>query len=180
MEYYTIKQLADEFNVTKQAIRYQITSKKLQNFTSKQNINGIDTLVVNSKGYYEIKKAYKNNDSKTFTGKLTSKKTSKDDHFTSKKASEGNEFTSKDILFEKERTLLLLIKENESLHNEIKQLHTELQHEQELHLMDQKQVKQLENELKQLKQPTKETDTKNLNNESNKEKATKKWWQFWK
>ena len=182
MAYYTIKQLADEFNVTKQAIRYQIISKKLKKFTSKQSINGIDTLIVNDKGYYEIKKVYQNNNDKNFTSKVTSNK----DDFTSndsskfysknsdKITSKEKRFTSKDILSEKERTLSLLIKENEVLHDEIKQLHTELQHEQELHLMDQKQVKALENKVKQLESPQEE------NEDIKKEPPTKKWWQFWK
>ena len=42
------------------------------------------------------------------------------------------------------------------MHEELARTHAELDHEHELHLMDQKQVKQLTEQLKQPKQTTKE------------------------
>ncbi len=103
MKYYTVKQLAEEFNVTKQAVRFIINKPEYQQYLSKQKVNDRKTTVLNQNGYNVLSK-----------------------HFTKTK--------SKD--YDREILLDMIA----TLKKELDSVHTELQHEQELHLIDKKQI----------------------------------------
>ena len=180
MEYYTIKQLADEFHVTPQAIRFVINKSEYQSYLSKQKVNDRKTTVLDQNGYELLSKHF------------TKAKNKKQNNDFSKKQKTKNKIKNKNNNYQ------ILLDMIATLKKELDSVHTELQHEQELHLIDKKQIandKQkiilLENQIKEMtllkekqskKQNEKIKDKENDNEEDiKKEPPTKKsWWQFWK
>lgn len=63
---YTIKELADKFNVSKQAIRKQLEGELVSKHVTKKAINGVTTKVIDETGYELLRKHYEQvtNDSK--------------------------------------------------------------------------------------------------------------------
>lgn len=56
---YTIRELATEFKVSKQAIRKQLEREPVSQHVTKKNINGVTTKVIDEVGYKLIQKHYK-------------------------------------------------------------------------------------------------------------------------
>lgn len=55
----TVKELADEFGVSKQAIRKQLTENFRSNYVKTVTSNGVELLLVNDKGYTLLKQHFK-------------------------------------------------------------------------------------------------------------------------
>lgn len=172
MEYYTVKQLAEEFNVTKQAVRFVINKPEYQQYLSKQKINDRKTTVLDQNGYNMLFK-----------------------HFTKAKSkNKNNDFNKKQKAKSKDYDREILLDMITTLKKELDNVHTELQHEQELHLIDKKQIANdrqkiilLENKVKEMqllqeKQNKKQNEKAKDKENDNEEQTTisKKWWQFWK
>lgn len=51
----TVKELADEFKVSKQAVRKRLTEEFRVNYVKTVTSNGVKTLVVNNSGYLLLK-----------------------------------------------------------------------------------------------------------------------------
>lgn len=181
MTYYTVKQLAEKFGVSVQAIHKELKKDEYQSFIEKKNINSHSTMVVSEIGLNKLNQHFKR-----FNQSLNQFiKPSKSDDSNNNGASNLNQFNQDDSNKNNSNKAesISLINQLKEQNNELKhtiaileketnQLHTELQHEQELHLMDQKQVKELENKLKMLEKPNEDKEIK--------KEPPKKWWQFWK
>lgn len=72
----TIKELAEEFHVSKQAIRKRLSADFRANHVQTVTRNGVQTLVVNEKGYILLKQVFLGgNHAQTVTGNPTSQPT---------------------------------------------------------------------------------------------------------
>ncbi|EHS4582903.1 RepB-like protein [Carnobacterium maltaromaticum] len=149
----TIKELADEIGVSKQAVWQKIkkeSSIDLRQFTSKKG----NTVYVDVDGQKVIKSAFFN---KTST-KKRQQKVFVDDNVNN--SVDGNPEGNEEILF-----LRNLVSE---LQSEKKDLHKLLDQQQRLALQDKKVLEEYKseiNELKALKMPSQETEFKHLDNQ---------------
>ncbi len=149
----TIKELADEIGVSKQAVWQKIkkeSSIDLRQFTSKKG----NTVYVDVDGQKVIKSAFFN---KTST-KKRQQKVFVDDNVND--SVDGNPEGNEEILF-----LRNLVSE---LQSEKKDLHKLLDQQQRLALQDKKVLEDYKseiNELKALKMPSQETEFKHLDNQ---------------
>ena len=170
----TIKELADEIGVSKQAVWQKIkkeSSIDLRQFTSKKG----NTVYVDVDGQKVIKNAFFN---KTST-KKRQQKLFVDDNVNN--SVDGNPEGNEEILF-----LRNLVSE---LQSEKKELHKLLDQQQRLALQDKKLLEEYKeeiNELKSLMVPLREDEKESVERKSNdidkiKEephKKNKKWWHF--
>ncbi|MCS8611406.1 RepB-like protein [Lactobacillus helveticus] len=149
----TIKELADEIGVSKQAVWQKIKKKPsidLRQFTSKKG----NTVYVDVDGQKVIKSAF-------FNKRSTKKRQQKvfvDDNVNN--SVDGNPEGNEEILF-----LRNLVSE---LQSEKKDLHKLLDQQQRLALQDKKVLEEYKseiNELKALKMPSQETEFKHLDNQ---------------
>lgn len=149
----TIKEIADEIGVSKQAVWQKIkkeSSIDLRQFTSKKG----NTVYVDVDGQKAIKSAFFN---KTST-KKRQQKVFVDDNVNN--SVDGNPEGNEEILF-----LRNLVSE---LQSEKKELHKLLDQQQRLALQDKKLLDEYKseiNDLKALKMPTQETEFKHLDNQ---------------
>ncbi|MFB8709480.1 RepB-like protein [Enterococcus gallinarum] len=149
----TIKEIADEIGVSKQAVWQKIkkeSSIDLRQFTSKKG----NTVYVDVDGQKAIKSAFSN---KTST-KKRQQKVFVDDNVNN--SVDGNPEGNEEILF-----LRNLVSE---LQLEKKEIHKLLDQQQRLALQDKKLLEEYKseiNELKALKMPTQETEFKHLDNQ---------------
>lgn len=172
----TIKEIADEIGVSKQAVWQKIkkeSSIDLRQFTSKKG----NTVYVDVDGQKAIKSAFFN---KTSTTKRQ-QKVFVDDNVNN--SVDGNPEGNEEILF-----LRNLVSE---LQSEKKELHKLLDQQQRLALQDKKLLEEykVENDrLKALKIPSQETKEELVDNQSQEvtnvveatTKVPRKWWQFWR
>ena len=170
----TIKELADEIGVSKQAVWQKIkkeSSIDLRQFTSKKG----NTVYVDVDGQKAIKNAFFN---KTST-KKRQQKVFVDDNVNN--SVDGNPEGNEEILF-----LRNLVSE---LQSEKKELHKLLDQQQRLALQDKKLLEEYKeeiNELKSLMVPVREDEKESVARKSNDidkikeepEKKNKKWWHF--
>lgn len=170
----TIKEIADEIGVSKQAVWQKIkkeSSIDLRQFTSKKG----NTVYVDVDGQKAIKNAFFN---KTST-KKRQQKVFVDDNVNN--SVDGNPEGNEEILF-----LRNLVSE---LQSEKKELHKLLDQQQRLALQDKKLLEEYKeeiNELKSLMVPVREDEKESVARKSNDidkikeepEKKNKKWWHF--
>ena len=170
----TIKEIADEIGVSKQAVWQKIkkeSSIDLRQFTSKKG----NTVYVDVDGQKVIKNAFFN---KTST-KKRQQKVFVDDNVNN--SVDGNPEGNEEILF-----LRNLVSE---LQSEKKELHKLLDQQQRLALQDKKLLEEYKeeiNELKSLMVPVREDEKESVARKSNDidkikeepEKKNKKWWHF--
>ena len=170
----TIKEIADEIGVSKQAVWQKIkkeSSIDLRQFTSKKG----NTVYVDVDGQKAIKSAFFN---KTSTTKRQ-QKVFVDDNVNN--SVDGNPEGNEEILF-----LRNLVSE---LQSEKKELHKLLDQQQRLALQDKKLLEEYKeeiNELKSLMVPVREDEKESVARKSNDidkikeepEKKNKKWWHF--
>lgn len=195
MEYYTIKQLAEQFEVSRQAIQFLFKKDEYKPYLSKQRIGGRTLIVLNSEGYQLLKQHFAVDEQSEQANKETNTNNINKENASKTNKEQVKQENSKLLL----DTIETLKKELEHAHDELDKVHTELQHEQELHLIDKKQLTKerehvglLETQVKELqaiqtkqandKKDQQENNTSDTSKEDNldKQKATKKWWQFWK
>ncbi|EGO8095314.1 DUF536 domain-containing protein [Enterococcus faecalis] len=158
----TIKELAEEFHVSKQAIRKRLSANFRENYVQTVTRNGVKTLVVNEKGYILLKQMFLGgNHATNHTQTVTSNPTNQDISFS--------------VLYEQ-------LKEKDE---QLKQMQKLLDQQQQLTLQANQQIEKLqeqlqltyteessENESTTLSEAT-ETIDKQIDTE-------KKWWQIWK
>ncbi|MCT3096249.1 DNA-binding protein [Lactococcus lactis] len=187
----TIKELADEFNVSKQAVRKRLTEEFRANHVETITSNGVKTLVVTYTGYILLKQHF-----------TTSNATGND------KVTDTSNPTTGDLSVVKilEQQLFVKDKQLENKDSQISQMQNLLDQQQRLALQDKKLLEEYKSEINDLKalkipaegsqaeqansQPQEELDTlkeqiralndkikgqEELNNQS-----SKKWYQFWK
>ncbi|SPS10960.1 hypothetical protein AMHIJAGA_00893 [Lactococcus lactis] len=187
----TIKELADEFNVSKQAVRKRLTEEFRANHVETITSNGVKTLVVTYTGYMLLKQ-----------------------HFTTSNATGNNKVTDTsnpttgDLSVVKilEQQLFVKDKQLENKDSQISQMQNLLDQQQRLALQDKKLLEEYKSEINDLKalkipaegsqaeqansQPQEELDTlkeqiRALNDkikgqEQANNQSSKKWYQFWK
>ena len=190
----TIKELADEFNVSKQAVRKRLTEEFRANHVETVTSNGVKTLVVTYTGYMLLKQHF-----------TTSNATGND------KVTDTSNPTTGDLSVVKilEQQLFVKDKQLENKDSQISQMQNLLDQQQRLALQDKKLLEEYKseiNELKALKMPQEDmkdgssirgevqeeierlkAQLKLSEEERKKEKEkdpvkteSKKWWQLWK
>ena len=190
----TIKELADEFNVSKQAVRKRLTEEFRANHVETVTSNGVKTLVVTYTGYMLLKQHF-----------TTSNVTGND------KVTDTSNPTTGDLSVVKilEQQLFVKDKQLENKDSQISQMQNLLDQQQRLALQDKKLLEEYKseiNELKALKMPQEDmkdgssirgeaqeeierlkAKLKLSEEERNKAKEkepvkteSKKWYQFWK
>ncbi len=187
----TIKELADEFNVSKQAVRKRLTEEFRANHVETVTSNGVKTLVVTYTGYMLLKQHF-----------TTSNVTGND------KVTDTSNPTTGDLSVVKilEQQLFVKDKQLENKDTQISQMQNLLDQQQRLALLDNKLLEEYKaeiNDLKALKMPSQETKEEQANSQPQEEletlkeqiralndkikgqeelnnKSSKKWYQFWK
>ena len=149
----TIKELADEFNVSKQAVRKRLTEEFRANHVETVTSNGVKTLVVTYTGYMLLKQHF-----------TTSNVTGND------KVTDTSNPTTGDLSVVKilEQQLFVKDKQLENKDSQISQMQNLLDQQQRLSLQDKKVLEDYKseiNELKALKMPSQETEFKHLDNQ---------------
>ena len=149
----TIKELADEFNVSKQAVRKRLTEEFRANHVETVTSNGVKTLVVTYTGYMLLKQHF-----------TTSNATGND------KVTDTSNPTTGDLSVVKilEQQLFVKDKQLENKDSQISQMQNLLDQQQRLALQDKKLLEEYKAEndsLKALKMPTQETEFKHLDNQ---------------
>ncbi|WP_430495752.1 DUF536 domain-containing protein [Leuconostoc mesenteroides] len=182
----TIRELADEFNVSKQAVRKRLTDEFRANYVETVYSNGVKTLVVTVTGYMLLKQHFSGGNN---TGKIASNVDGNgakvNDTSDSKQAThDGSIFK---IL---EQQLTVKDKQLENKDLQISQMQNLLDQQQRLALQDKKLLEEYKLEIKDLKalnvlskdmeknDPVQaETTVANIKEVSHKQ--NKKWWHFW-
>ena len=149
----TIKELADEFNVSKQAVRKRLTEEFRANHVETVTSNGVKTLVVTNTGYMLLKQHF-----------TTSNVTGND------KVTDTSNPTTGDLSVVKilEQQLFVKDKQLENKDSQISQMQNLLDQQQRLALQDKKLLEEYKSEndrLKVLKMPSQETEFKHLDNQ---------------
>lgn len=149
----TIKELADEFNVSKQAVRKRLTEEFRANHVETVTSNGVKTLVVTYTGYMLLKQHF-----------TTSNTTGND------KVTDTSNPTNADLSVVKilEQQLFVKDKQLENKDSQISQMQNLLDQQQRLALQDKKLLEEYKAEndrLKVLKMPSQETEFKHLDNQ---------------
>ena len=149
----TIKELADEFNVSKQAVRKRLTEEFRANHVETVTSNGVKTLVVTYTGYMLLKQHF-----------TTSNATGND------KVTDTSNPTTGDLSVVKilEQQLFVKDKQLENKDSQISQMQNLLDQQQRLALQDKKLLEEYKAEndrLKVLKMPSQETEFKHLDNQ---------------
>lgn len=190
----TIKELADEFNVSKQAVRKRLTEEFRANHVETVTSNGVKTLVVTYTGYMLLKQHF-----------TTSNATGND------KVTDTSNPTTSDLSVIKilEQQLFVKDKQLENKDSQISQMQNLLDQQQRLALQDKKLLEEYKaeiNDLKALKMPPEDTrggqaeyqyqpqeelerlksENKTLQEQLNEQTTLeqqgvpRKWWQWWK
>ena len=188
----TIKELADEFNVSKQAVRKRLTEEFRANHVETITSNGVKTLVVTYTGYMLLKQHF-----------TTSNATGND------KVTDTSNPTTGDLSVVKilEQQLFVKDKQLENKDSQISQMQNLLDQQQRLALQDKKLLEEYKseiNELKSLKMPQEDKKEKDKKENQSQEEvqtlkkqmealndkikgqeqannqSSKKWYQFWK
>ena len=149
----TIKELAYEFNVSKQAVRKRLTEEFRANHVETVTSNGVKTLVVTYTGYMLLKQHF-----------TTSNVTGND------KVTDTSNPTTGDLSVVKilEQQLFVKDKQLENKDSQISQMQNLLDQQQRLALQDKKLLEEYKSEndrLKVLKMPSQETEFKHLDNQ---------------
>lgn len=172
----TIKELADEFNVSKQAVRKRLTEEFRANHVETVTSNGVKTLVVTYTGYMLLKQHF-----------TTSNATGNDEVTDTSNPTTGDLSVVKIL----EQQLFVKDKQLENKDSQISQMQNLLDQQQRLALQDKKMLEEYKAEndtLKALNMLSQDTKEKQANNQSQEvqnevEETTeplRKWWQLWK
>ncbi|EGP5338623.1 DUF536 domain-containing protein [Enterococcus faecium] len=157
----TIKELAEEFHVSKQAIRKRLSADFRENYVQTVTRNGVKTLVVSYKGYLLLKQHFLGSNT---TGNQVETVASNDENLII------------DFLHEQ-------LQEKDT---QIKQMQKLLDQQQQLTLQANQQIEKLQEQLQlAYTEETPEDESTTILSEETEsiEKHTKKkqkWWQLWK
>lgn len=152
----TIKELADEFGVSKQAVRKKLDANFRTNYVQTVTRNGVQTLVVINPGYLLLKQHFNGGNSKQENSNF----------FTSN--TENNNINTIDLLKQQ-----LSIKDNQikEKDEQLKSMQKLLDQSQQLQLVTEKKIEKFES-------ITNEKSSTDLNTTA-KHQRKHKWWQFW-
>ncbi|MBE4726735.1 MULTISPECIES: DNA-binding protein [Lactobacillales] len=180
----TIRELADEFNVSKQAVRKRLTEEFRENYVETVHSNGVETLVVTFTGYMLLKQHFSGgNDS----GKVDSNVGGNGGvNFTSDSKKTVDEVSVLKIL---EQQLAVKDRQLENKDSQISQMQNLLDQQQRLALQDKKILEEYKSEIKALKalnNPSQDIERDNVspkettedNIQESPQKKNKKWWPF--
>lgn len=152
----TIKELAEEFHVSKQAIRKRLSADFRENYVQTVARNGVKTLVVSYKGYLLLKQH--------FLGSNTT----------------GNQVET--VASNDENSIIDFLHEQlQEKDTQIKQMQKLLDQQQQLTLQANQQLENLQEQL-QLTYAEEPSENKSVSDPEEVDKAPtseKKWWQFW-
>lgn len=152
----TIKELAEEFHVSKQAIRKRLSADFRENYVQTVTRNGVKTLVVSYKGYLLLKKH--------FLGSNTT----------------GNQVET--VASNDENSIIVFLHEQlQEKDTQIKQMQKLLDQQQQLTLQANQQIEKLQEQLQlAYTEEPEEEELTSVNKENNNAITTeKKWWKFW-
>lgn len=170
-KYYTLKDLAEMFDVTKPGIRKQVIKNEYKTLVKREMINGHETMLINEKAIKMLDKHFKKRNPNV---SINASKENDDTNVDKNAINDSDDVSQTSLL----ATIKILKNEVEHLQKENDSLHLELQHEQELHLQDQQKVKQLEHQQTDIN--SQDNVKSNVSETETNVKETKKWWQFWK
>ncbi|MCU2081368.1 DUF536 domain-containing protein [Enterococcus faecium] len=152
----TIKELAEEFHVSKQAIRKRLSADFRENYVQTVTRNGVKTLVVSYKGYLLLKQH--------FLGSNTT----------------GNQVET--VASNDENSIIDFLHEQlQEKDTQIKQMQKLLDQQQQLTLQANQQIDKLQEQL-QLTYTEKTSENESTSDTAEDDKTPireKKWWQFW-
>lgn len=153
----TIRELADEFGVSKQAIRKQLDANFRANYVQTVTRNGVQTLVVLNSGYLLLKQHFIGSNSQKLEGVTFTSNT-------------GNNNTDTIELLKEQ----LSVKDNQikEKDEQLKSMQKLLDQSQQLHLVAEKKIE----ELKMI--AIKNSDSNSIKNNAF-EQPKNKWWHFW-
>ena len=156
----TIKELAEEFHVSKQAIRKRLSADFRENYVQTVTRNGVKTLVVSYKGYLLLKQH--------FLGSNTT----------------GNQVET--VASNDENSIIDFLHEQlQEKDTQIKQMQKLLDQQQQLTLQANQQIEKLQEHLQlAYTEETPEDESTTILSEETESiekqsKKRKKWWQFW-
>lgn len=181
----TIRELADEFNVSKQAVRKRLTDQFRTNYVETVHSNGVKTLVVTVSGYMLLKQHF-------LGGNADGKVASNVDGNGGKLDVAGDSKKTDDevsVLKILEQQLAVKDRQIENKDSQISQMQNLLDQQQRLALQDKKLLEEYKSEIKALKalnSPSQDIEKNNVSQEEAAEeniqkspqKKNKKWWIF--
>ena len=179
----TIRELADEFKVSKQAVRKRLTDEFRENYVETVHSNGVETLVVTVSGYRLLKQHFSGSNG---SGNVGSNIGGNDNVTSDNKQTTDNSYVFKIL----EQQLSIKDKQIENKDSQISQMQNLLDQQQRLALQDKQLIEEYKAEIKGLKaltmtphddgekevaeqnQPEPETNTVESQHKP------KKWWHF--
>lgn len=170
----TIRELADEFKVSKQAVRKRLTDEFRANYVETVDRNGVATLVVTVTGYMLLKQHFSSGNDSEKVGSNVGGNTGNVDVTSDSKQTTDNSYVFKIL----EQQLTVKDKQIDSKDRQIDSLTKLLDQSQQLQLMAEKKIKELQ-KIEQSKTEDTVTEPTNPNNQNETTEAPKKWWQFW-
>ena len=180
----TIRELADEFKVSKQAVRKRLTDEFRANYVETVHSNGVETLVVTVSGYRLLKQHFSSSNGSANVGRNVG---GNDNVTSDNKQTTDNSYVFKIL----EQQLAVKDKQIENKDSQISQMQNLLDQQQRLALQDKQLLEEYKAEIKDLKalaMPSRE-DEKDESSQSETEQETKpteaqtrpkKWWRFGK
>ncbi|MGB2541282.1 DNA-binding protein [Leuconostoc suionicum] len=181
----TIRELADEFKVSKQAVRKRLTDEFRANYVETVYSNGVETLVVTVSGYRLLKQHFASSNVSENVGSNVGGNGGNDHVTSDNKQTTNNSYVFKIL----EQQLAVKDKQIENKDLQISQMQDLLDQQQRLALQDKKLLEEYKTEIKDLKalnMPIKDSEKdesiqneKSLENINEKpKKVKKKWWPF--
>ncbi|KAA8346491.1 DNA-binding protein [Leuconostoc mesenteroides] len=181
----TIRELADEFKVSKQAVRKRLTDEFRANYVETVYRNGVATLVVTVTGYMLLKQHFSSGNDSEKVGSNVGSNTGNVDTTSDIKQIRDNSYVFKIL----EQQLAVKDKQIENKDSQISQMQNLLDQQQRLALQDKKLLEEYKSEIKELKSlnmPKKGTEEDDVIQKENSveykkkipQKQNKKWWQF--
>lgn len=173
----TIRELADEFNVSKQAVRKRLTDEFRANYVETVHSNGVETLVVTVTGYLLLKQHFSGGNA---DGKVSSNVGGNGGNLD---VASDNDKTDDEtsVLKILEQQLAVKDRQLENKDSQISQMQNLLDQQQRLALQDKNLLEEYKAEndgLKLLLSPSENKKETNEKSEETIRKKRKKWWHF--
>lgn len=183
----TIRELADEFNVSKQAVRKRLTDEFREKYVETVYSNGVKTLVVTVTGYMLLKQHFSGGNNTGKKGSNVDGNTGKDNVTSVSKQTTDDGYVFKIL----EQQLAVKDKQLENKDSQISQMQNLLDQQQRLALQDKKLLEEYKSEIKGLKalaltsrdiekDMSLQSKPEQKNSTSEAQIKHKKWWRFGK
>ncbi|OSP81031.1 DNA-binding protein [Leuconostoc citreum] len=143
----TIRELADEFKVSKQAVRKRLTDEFRAKYVETVYSNGVATLVVTVAGYMLLKQHFSSGNESEKVGSDVGGNTSNIDATSDSKQTTDNSYVFKIL----EQQLAVKDKQIENKDSQISQMQNLLDQQQRLALQDKKLLEEYKQKIKELK-----------------------------